>query len=88
MTKFFRNFYQACLSRFTKLQEISKETQEKLKEQGIDIKTTASVSAGPIGKGSAEAELKVTNDQKDKFEKAVEQTKIVTLGSRPPKDGE
>ena len=67
---------------------MSKETQEKLKEQGIDIKTTASVSAGPIGKGSAEGEFKVTNDQKDKFEQAVEQTKIVTLGSKPPRDGE
>ncbi len=41
-----------------------------------------------MGKGSAELGVKVTKDQTDKFNKAVEQTTIVTIGSKPPADGE
>ncbi len=74
--------------RFTKLQEISKEKLEELKEQGIDIKTAASVSAGSLGKGDPKLDVKVTKKQTDKFDKAVEQTTIVTIGSKPPADGE
>ncbi len=74
-------------SRYTKLQEISKDEQEKLKSQGIDVSTTASASAGPLTFKPAEGSVSVSSEQKDKFEESIERTDIVTIGSKPPRDG-
>lgn len=74
-------------ARYAKLQELSKEKQEKMQEEGIDVQLTASVSAEGTGSLSVDASVKVSDKQTEKFEKAVENVKIVSIGSSPPKDG-
>ena len=74
--------------RFTKLQQISKEKQEKMQKEGIDVKMAASLSAEGIGSVGAESHIKNDEESKDEFEKAVENTVYCTVGSKPPSDGE
>ena len=73
--------------RYTSLQEISKSSKEKMQKDGIDIKGAASASA--LGQGSLESEkqIKVDRQSVEKFEKAVERTRVSTVGSKPPRDG-
>ncbi len=68
------------------MQELSKEKQEKMQEEGIDVQLTASVSAEGTGSLSVDASVKVSDKQTEKFEKAVENVKIVSISSSPPKD--
>ena len=58
-----------------------------MQKEGIDVKVSASVSAEGIGSVSAEAGVKTDTSKLDKFQKSVEKTEIVTIGSKPPKDG-
>ena len=69
------------------MQELSKRTQEKLQKEGIDVKVSAEVSAAGVGSLSASAEVQKNKENKEKFEKSVENTKVVTVGSKPPSDG-
>ncbi|XP_065054736.1 perforin-like protein 1 [Rhopilema esculentum] len=75
-------------ARYAKLQIISKSNQEKLSKSGIDVKFAAEASAAGIGSAKAEFQFKVDEEQKNKFEKSVETTKTVTIGSRPPANGD
>ena len=75
------------LFRLNKLQEISKKNQEKMQKDGIDVKRSASLSAAGIGSISTDNQFKTDRTNTEKFERAVENTKIVTVGSRYPSDG-
>eukprot|EP00112_Aurelia_sp_Birch-Aquarium-sp1_P022331 Seg626.10 transcript_id=Seg626.10/GoldUCD/mRNA.D3Y31 product="Vitelline membrane outer layer protein 1" protein_id=Seg626.10/GoldUCD/D3Y31 len=74
-------------SRYSKMQTMSKENEEKLQKEGIDVDVTASASL--IGTVDAEISVSVKKTKEDiaKFSKSVEETTIVTFGSKPPKDG-
>ena len=69
------------------MQTISKENEEKLQREGIDVDVTASASL--IGKVDVEVSTSVskTNEDIEKFTKSVEETTEVAFGSKPPTDG-
>ena len=58
-----------------------------MRKSGIDIKLAAEASATGIGKLSTDNQLKITRENTEKFEKSVESTRVVTIGSKPPSDG-
>ena len=58
-----------------------------MQKNGIDVQMAASLSATGIGSIKAETQVKSTEDNKDTFERAVENTLISTVGSKPPSDG-
>ncbi len=68
------------------MQELSKEKQEKLQEEGVDVQVAASVSAG-FGSVGVETGVKTSEKKSNAFEKAVENVKTVSIGSSPPSDG-
>ena len=73
--------------RFTKLDQISKKTQESLEDRGLNVKLAAEASfAGP---GSASVGIEGSSKTKDakKYEKSIESSKVITIGSRLPEDG-
>eukprot|EP00795_Rhopilema_esculentum_P015657 gene15657-6942_t len=74
-------------ARYAKLQVISKETQEKLHENGIDIKLAAEASAAGIGSVKTDNQFKTSKKNSETFENSVEKTETVTIGSKPPSDG-
>ena len=69
------------------MQTISKENEEKLQREGIDVDVTASASL--IGKVDVEVSTSVskTKENIEKFSKSVEETTEVAFGSKPPTDG-
>ncbi|XP_065055518.1 uncharacterized protein LOC135684006 isoform X2 [Rhopilema esculentum] len=75
-------------ARFAKLQTISKDKQEKLKKNGIDVRFAAEASAVGIGSLKTDRQFKMSMEDKQKFEQSVEMTKVVSIGSKPPANGD
>ena len=71
----------------TKLQEISKKSQEKLQQDGVDIKRSAEASVAGLGSLKTDNQFKIDTKSTKKFEESVESTEYVTVGSKPPADG-
>ena len=69
------------------MQTISKDKQEKLKKNGIDVKFAAEASAVGIGSMKTDRQFKVSMEDKKKFEQSVEKTNVVSIGSKPPANG-
>ena len=68
------------------MREISKESKEEMQEEEIDLKLAASASTFAKS-ASASSEVKYDKKKTEKFEKAVESTKISTVGGRPDVTG-
>ena len=66
---------------------ISKENEEKLQREGIDVDVTASASL--IGKVDVEVSTSVSKTKENiaKLSKSVEERTEVAFGSKPPADG-
>ena len=58
-----------------------------MQNRGIDVQMMASLAAAGIGSVNAETQVTSTKENKDTFERAVENTLVSTVGSRPPSDG-
>ncbi len=76
-----------CVTRYSKMQTITKEKMEKLQSEGIDVSVTASFSL--VGKVDASVSTSVSKskEEMEKFENSLEETREVTFGSKPPSDG-
>ena len=73
--------------RYTKLDEISKRTKEKLEKNGINVKFAAEASVPGLGSASSSREFAITTEDKKNYENSIEHTRIVTTGSHLPADG-
>ena len=69
------------------MDEISKSTKEKLEKDGINLKFAAEASVVGLGSASSSREFGITNEEKEKYEKSVESSTVVTTGSKLPEDG-
>ena len=58
-----------------------------MQKDGIDVKRAASLSAAGIGSVKTENQFKYDQENKNTFDKAVENTEFITVGSKPPSDG-
>ena len=58
-----------------------------MQKDGIDVKRAASLSAAGIGSVKMDNQFKYDQEDKNTFDKAVESTVVVTVGSKPPSDG-
>ena len=66
---------------------MSKKTQEELQKNGFDIKLASEASISEVGSASTSSEFSITTEDKQKYEKSIESSKIVTIGTRLPQDG-
>ena len=74
-------------SRFTRLDELSKKSQEKLQKDGVNVMLAAEASVVGLGSAKTSSETSVSKEESEKYQKSLENTKIVTIGSKLPEDG-
>ena len=66
---------------------MSKKTQEDLQKNGFNLKTAAEASITGLGSASSSTEFGLTTEDTKKYQQSVENTKVVTVGSKLPEDG-
>ena len=81
----FKSVY-LCFS-FTRLDQMSKKTQEELHKNGFNLKLASEASITGLGSASSSSEFGVTKADTDKYRESIETTKIVTIGTKLPEDG-
>ena len=66
---------------------MSKKKQEDLEKNGFNFKRAAEASIVGLGSVSSSAEIGMTTEDTKKYEESIENSKIVTVGSKLPEDG-
>ena len=74
-------------SRYTRMQEISKSKIEELGQQSIDANAAASASAASLFTASVAGGTSISNENLQKFERSIERTTVISVGSTPPENG-
>ena len=67
---------------------MSKKKQEDLQKDGFNVKMAAEASISGLGSASSSSEFGMTTEDTKKYEESIESSKIVTIGSKLPEDGE
>lgn len=66
---------------------MSKKKQENLQQNGVNLKTASEASIVGLGSVSTGYEVGVSNKDTEKYTESIEDTKVVTIGSKLPEDG-
>ena len=70
------------------MDQISKKKQEDLEKNGFNVKMAAEASISGLGSASSSSEFGMTTEDTKKYEESIESSKVVTIGSKLPEDGE
>ena len=84
----FHEFQGILCCRFIKLEQMSKKSLENLEKDNVDVSLEAGVSASTVGSVSVNAAVSTSKENSNKFNSALKNEQIITIGSKLPADGE